>query len=60
MDEKILKQQILSHGNLPTHVAIIMDGNGRWARQKQQPRVEGHREGIIQFVKSFGYAASLK
>ena len=30
---------------LPTHVAIIMDGNGRWARQRHLPRVEGHRRG---------------
>jgi len=30
---------------LPTHVAIIMDGNGRWARQRSLPRVEGHRQG---------------
>src|SRR5438874_12935261 len=30
---------------LPTHVAIIMDGNGRWARQRGLPRVEGHRHG---------------
>ncbi|HTD85965.1 MAG TPA: isoprenyl transferase [Candidatus Binatia bacterium] len=30
---------------LPTHVAIIMDGNGRWARQRNLPRVEGHRMG---------------
>lgn len=30
---------------LPRHVAIIMDGNGRWARQRGLPRVEGHREG---------------
>ena len=30
---------------LPTHVAIIMDGNGRWARQRNLPRVEGHRNG---------------
>ncbi|MDX1612370.1 MAG: polyprenyl diphosphate synthase, partial [Candidatus Thermoplasmatota archaeon] len=29
----------------PTHVAIIMDGNGRWARQRSLPRVEGHRHG---------------
>lgn len=32
--------------NLPRHIAIIMDGNGRWARQKGFPRVLGHREGI--------------
>jgi undecaprenyl diphosphate synthase len=31
--------------NLPQHVAIIMDGNGRWARQRNLPRVEGHRAG---------------
>ncbi len=31
--------------NLPSHVGIIMDGNGRWAQLRGQPRVEGHREG---------------
>ncbi len=46
MDEETLKQQILTQGNLPTHVAIIMDGNGRWARRQNFPRVQGHREGI--------------
>jgi undecaprenyl diphosphate synthase len=30
---------------LPAHVAIIMDGNGRWAKQRHQPRIEGHRIG---------------
>jgi len=30
---------------LPHHIAIIMDGNGRWAKQRSLPRVEGHREG---------------
>ena len=34
-----------SGGDLPKHIAIIMDGNGRWARGKTQPRVMGHREG---------------
>ena len=32
--------------NLPTHVAIIMDGNGRWAKARHLPRVEGHRNGV--------------
>jgi len=40
----------MSHRNmeppLPRHVAIIMDGNGRWARQRGLPRLAGHREGI--------------
>ncbi|RMF74405.1 MAG: hypothetical protein D6744_14515, partial [Planctomycetota bacterium] len=31
---------------LPRHVAIIMDGNGRWARRRGLPRVAGHRAGI--------------
>ncbi len=31
--------------NIPTHVAIIMDGNGRWANQRGLPRIEGHRAG---------------
>ena len=33
-------------GGTPRHVAIIMDGNGRWARQRSLPRVAGHRQGI--------------
>jgi undecaprenyl diphosphate synthase len=33
-------------GPLPTHVAIIMDGNGRWARARGLPRVAGHRRGV--------------
>src|SRR5438067_10738061 len=32
-------------GSLPQHVAVIMDGNGRWAKQRGLPRVEGHRQG---------------
>lgn len=35
-----------NHPNLPRHVAIIMDGNGRWAKQKGLARVAGHTEGI--------------
>ena len=31
---------------LPAHVAVIMDGNGRWAKQRHLPRVEGHRNGV--------------
>ena len=32
-------------GSVPRHVAIIMDGNGRWAKQRLMPRVAGHRRG---------------
>jgi len=35
-----------ARANLPAHVAIIMDGNGRWAKQRHLPRVEGHRHGV--------------
>ncbi len=36
----------LDPGKLPRHVAIIMDGNGRWARERGRPRIFGHRAGI--------------
>src|SRR3989338_4622857 len=32
--------------NIPKHVAIIMDGNGRWAKQRKLPRTRGHIEGV--------------
>src|SRR6266481_2833716 len=35
-----------AQGSLPAHVAVIMDGNGRWAKQRHLPRVEGHRNGV--------------
>ncbi len=34
-----------ARANIPNHVAIIMDGNGRWAKQRRLPRIEGHRRG---------------
>src|SRR5262245_66527975 len=40
-----LLQQI-DRSALPVHIAIIMDGNGRWARKRGLPRVAGHRAGI--------------
>src|SRR5438876_7623354 len=36
----------ISWDRLPRHVAIIMDGNGRWAAQRGQPRIAGHRAGV--------------
>lgn len=35
----------MTASNIPNHVAIIMDGNGRWAKQHKLPRIEGHRRG---------------
>ncbi len=43
--EETLARQV-DFGRLPAHVAVIMDGNGRWAAQRHLPRVEGHRAGI--------------
>ena len=40
-----LLARVKERGNLPRHVAIIMDGNGRWARRRFLPRVAGHRAG---------------
>jgi undecaprenyl diphosphate synthase len=42
-DEFLLRQIDLDR--LPTHIAVIMDGNGRWAARRNQPRVTGHRAG---------------
>jgi undecaprenyl diphosphate synthase len=38
---------LLDPSQLPRHVAIIMDGNGRWAQRRGLPRVEGHRKGAV-------------
>jgi len=39
-------QAIPEAGNIPRHIAIIMDGNGRWAKKRFLPRVAGHRKGV--------------
>lgn len=36
----------VEQGSIPKHIAIIMDGNGRWAKEKNLPRISGHRQGI--------------
>ncbi len=46
MNKEELRELIKKNANLPVHIAIIMDGNGRWAKQRSLPRVAGHREGI--------------
>ncbi len=38
--------ELLAQGKIPRHVAIIMDGNGRWARRRGMPRIAGHRAGV--------------
>ena len=39
-------QEVPAHDEVPRHVAIIMDGNGRWARSRMLPRIAGHRRGL--------------
>lgn len=41
-----LQEELKKLGPLPQHVAIIMDGNGRWAKERRMPRIEGHRSGV--------------
>ncbi|MFM8253490.1 MAG: isoprenyl transferase [Planctomycetota bacterium] len=44
----------------PRHVAIIMDGNGRWARRRLLPRIEGHRRGVASVRRTVEEAARLR
>ena len=46
-------------GGLPEHVAIIMDGNGRWAKQRGLARSQGHKEGLNSAKRIVAQAASL-
>jgi undecaprenyl diphosphate synthase len=44
--DSIIQEVPIDKENMPKHVAIIMDGNGRWARQNGMPRIAGHRAGM--------------
>lgn len=46
MTDKEVREEILGRGRLPRHIAVIMDGNGRWAKERGLPRIAGHREGV--------------
>ena len=48
-----------SAGRLPRHIAIIMDGNGRWAVQRGLPRIEGHRRGVASVRRITEHCARL-
>ncbi|MGE0393485.1 MAG: polyprenyl diphosphate synthase, partial [Vicinamibacterales bacterium] len=56
-DEALARQVRPDH--LPAHVAIIMDGNGRWAAERRLPRVEGHRNGVAAVRETVESAAAL-
>jgi undecaprenyl diphosphate synthase len=44
--DKKLQERLLAGGHIPQHIAIIMDGNGRWAKRRGLPRIAGHKEGV--------------
>ena len=56
LEEKIEEKKLKK---IPTHVAIIMDGNGRWAKKRNMPRVKGHYEGMQTVKKITKYASRL-
>lgn len=44
--DKKLQDRLMESGEIPRHIAIIMDGNGRWAKRRGMPRIAGHHEGV--------------
>lgn len=45
-EDKKVQQALKLRGDIPKHIAIIMDGNGRWAKERGMPRLAGHYEGV--------------
>ena len=45
-EDKEQQDRLRKSGEIPRHIAVIMDGNGRWAKQRGLPRIAGHREGV--------------
>jgi len=45
-EDKIEQEKLQAAGEIPRHIAIIMDGNGRWAKKRAMPRIAGHSEGV--------------
>jgi undecaprenyl diphosphate synthase len=63
LDDETTNEHLLKHvdaARLPAHVAIIMDGNGRWASQRSLPRVAGHRAGAGAVRRAVETAARLR
>ncbi|HLJ72940.1 MAG TPA: isoprenyl transferase [Thermoanaerobaculia bacterium] len=58
LEETLLEK--IDFKRLPRHIAVIMDGNGRWARARSLPRVEGHRAGIAAVREIVETAARLE
>jgi len=57
LDKRI---KLVLSGKIPKHVAVIMDGNGRWAKQRGMSRIEGHKEGTVSAQEIIENALKLK
>jgi undecaprenyl diphosphate synthase len=57
VDQDLLKQ--IDPDRLPKHIAVIMDGNGRWAKRRRLPRIAGHRAGIRAVRQAVEASASI-
>ena len=53
-------EELIDKLNLPKHIAIIMDGNGKWAKSKGLPRILGHRSGAKAVCEIVTACAELK
>ncbi|CCQ23867.1 Undecaprenyl pyrophosphate synthase [Listeria monocytogenes N53-1] len=58
-DENILNSELAEDLPIPRHVAIIMDGNGRWAKKRFLPRIAGHKEGMDVVKRVTRYANAI-
>src|SRR5574344_1477184 len=54
-----MKLEQIKKGNIPNHVAVLLDGNGRWAKKKGLPRKYGHQVGAENIMKIARYADQL-
>lgn len=45
-EDRKIQERLKLEGAIPTHIAVIMDGNGRWAKKRGLPRIAGHNEGV--------------
>lgn len=52
-------KSLIDPNNIPNHIGIIMDGNGRWAKQRFMPRTAGHKEGMQRVIELVEYCADL-
>lgn len=57
IEDKTSQVDTLDLHNIPEHISIIMDGNGRWAKQRRMPRIKGHYQGM-QTIKTITRAAN--